>query len=279
MAALPTMSAIANGTPKRCLLAIGTCGTLFALVILGTSMLLRLATIFGVDGHTISTLPASVESAIRLAHRLSASGVGLLAIFAIILRLTRKDLPAQVVTSITWIVAVTIVLALIGPLTPGYRHAAVTVGNVAGGMVLLMAFFWLRESVRADIAVSKPVEPLLRATIVFFLVHIATGAGTSAYEMHGVRWVTFLHMSTALLSTSLIGASLWERRDESTLGNWTAATTVFLVIQIALGVVLLWTVWRPIWLAFGHGMVSPMLAIALVSFAVRDGAITHRRGV
>ena len=277
MATLPATPAIASGASTRWLLAIGLCGTLLALAILGASMLLRLATIFGVDGHTISTLPASVEGATRLVHRLAASGVGLLAICAVVLRLTCKNLSAHVVAPITCIVAVTIFLALIGPMTPGYRHAAVTVGNIVGGMVLLMSFCWLRESVLAGSPVSKPLDPVLRATIVFFLVHIATGAATSAVEMHGVRGVTFLHMGTAMLSTSLISASLWERRGESTLANWTAATTVLLAVQIALGVALLWSVSRPIWLAFGHGMVSPMLAIALVSLAKRDGAAAHRR--
>ena len=270
MAATASTSERTAESTRRWLHTIGTCGTVLALTILAASMLLRLTSHFGSDGQVISTLSATLENTIRMTHRLAASGVGLLALGAVFLYWARRPLPATVVMPITSMVAATIVLAIIGPLTPGYRIAAITIVNVGVGMVLLMAFWWLREAVATPALVRKSVEPLLRATIYVFLVHIATGAAASADEMHGMRGFALLHLGTALLAFMFIGASIWARRREPSLAGWTKATTALLVAQVAFGLVLMWLGTRPVWLAYLHGMLSPLLAIALVSLAARD---------
>ncbi len=270
MAALSTLSASTGESSTRGPRAIGTLGALLALAILGTSMLLRLATFFGTDGHAITTLSPGLEGALRLTHRLTASGVGLLAIYAVILCWTRRPLPSRVVKPIAWMVAATVFLAVIGPLTTGYQITAVTVSNVVGGMVLLMAFVWLRESVNFDALPRRPIEPLLRATIFVFLLHVATGAAASANEMHGIRWFAFLHLGTALLSAMFIGATLWDRRCDRSMAGRVVMATWTMAMLLVLGFAMTWLGARPIWLAFVHGMLSPLLAIALVSMAARD---------
>ena len=268
MAPQRTPPAHEGSTTKRWLQWIGTCGTILALVILGASMLLRLATMFGVDGQPISTLPGTLEKVIRLSHRLAAAGVGILAVCAVGLGWIHRRSSWRVGRPISLIVATTVALAIIGPLTPGYRLAGITVGNVAGGMILLMAFWWLRERVATHPAPYGPAESLIRATLFVFLVHVATGAAASAQEMHGIRWFAFLHLATALLAIMFIGAILWDRRGESlTIGRMTA--TAVLLAEVALGGGLMWFDDRPIWLAFSHGMLSTMLAMALVSMAIR----------
>ena len=270
MAATSSASERTAHSTRRWLYTIGTCGAVLALTILAASMLLRLTSHFGSDGQVISTLSAIVENTIRMAHRLAASGVGLLALGAVFLCWTRRPLSATVVMPINCMVAATIVLAIIGPLTPGYRIAAITIVNVGGGMVLLMTFWWLREAVATQALVGKSVEPLLRATIFVFLAQIATGAAASAFEMHGMRGFALLHLGTALLAVMFIGASILARRREPILAAWTLATTALLVAQVVLGLVLMWLGTRPLWLAYLHGMLSPLLAIALVSMATRD---------
>ena len=274
MAAAFPSRAPTSDSPSRWLQTIGTFGAVLALVILGASMLLRLTTIFGVDGHTISTLPTPVENAIRLAHRLAAAVVGLLALCVAIISWRRRPLPSFFVTPIAWIVVSTVMLAIIGPLTPGYRLTIVTVGNVVGGMILLMAFWWLRESVANKLLTRKPVEPLLLITILVFLAHIAAGAAASALEMRDVRWFAFVHIGTAILATMFVGASLWDRRRDVSIAGWTAATVGLMLLQMALGCALMWLGTRPTWLAYAHGMLSPLLAITLVSLANR-GASTR----
>ena len=269
MAGASASRALLSNSPSRWLQAIGTFGAALALVILGASMLLRLTTIFGVDGQSISTLPASVENTIRLAHRLAAAAVGLLALYLAIISWTRRPLPSPFIAPIAWIVVSTVMLAIIGPLTPGYRMTTVTVGNVVGGMILLMAFWSLRESAVSKLLTRNSVEPLLLITILVFLAHVATGAAASALDMHNVRWFVFVHIGTAMFVTMFVGATLWDRRHDATIAGWTVATAGLMVLQLALGCALMWLGTRPTWLAYMHGMLSPLLAITLVSLANR----------
>lgn len=262
--------------PQNALRAIGTIGSILALLILGASMLLRLSTIFGTDGQTISTLPNAIENATRLTHRLAASGVGILAVWAVVLWWLRRPLPSSLRKPIIWVVAATVILAVIGPLTPGYRFTAVTIGNVVGGMVLLMAFWWLRESARLHALACKTVEPILRAAVFVFLAHVATGAATSVGEMHGSRSLVILHLCTALLSTMFIAGSVWHSRHETTLAPWCIAATTLLLAEIAIGCALVWLGVRPTGLMLVHGMLSPLLAVALVSLVTVD-SINRRR--
>ena len=269
MAAASASRVRVSDSPSRWLPPIGAFGAVLALVILGTSMLLRLTTIFGVDGQSISTLPASVENTIRLAHRLAASAVGLLALCVAIISWTRRPLPSPFIAPMAWIVVSTVMLAIIGPLTPGYRLTTVTVGNVVGGVVLLMAFWSLRESAVNKLLARNPVEPVLSIAIVAFLAHVAAGAAASAFDMHNVRWFVFVHIGTALLATMFVGASVWDRRRDATIAGWTVAAAGLMVLQLALGCALMWLGTRPTWLAYVHGMLSPLLAITLVSLANR----------
>jgi heme A synthase len=247
---------------------------MLALVILAASMFLRLTTIFGSDGQTISTLPALVENSARIAHRLAASGVGLLSVCLVVLVWARRSMTARFAKPIAWIVLATVVLAVIGPLTPGYRVTAVTVGNVAGGVVLLLAFWWLRESSAIDPSAGATADPLLRYAILVLLAQVATGAAASAQEMHGVRWFVYVHLGAAILTTMFIGASLWVRRAMPALAPYTAAGTGLLLVQLVLGIALLWLGDRPIWLALIHGMLSPLMGMALVSIATRDSGLS-----
>ena len=59
-------------------------GTFLSLLILGSSMLLRLSTVFDMDGLAQNSLPANLEWATRLLHRLCASCVALIALVSVI---------------------------------------------------------------------------------------------------------------------------------------------------------------------------------------------------
>ena len=270
MASVPIASSPRGLSATRWLQAIGAVGSLLALIILGASMFLRLTSIFGADGHVISTLPAATEATVRMFHRVAASAVGLLAVGIVILCWARRPLLACALKPIACVLAATLILALIGPLTPGYRVAAVTILNVLGGVVLLMAFWWLRELMATDSATRLPVTTLLRATILVFLAQVATGAAASAYQMHGVRVFAVLHLGTALLSTMFVGASLWERKATRPTVGWSVAAACVMIAQLSLGFVLMAVEARPLWLAFLHAMLAPMLAIPLVSMAIRS---------
>ena len=248
---------------------IGAVGAALALAILGASMLLRLTTEFTADAHTLSVLPPAVEQATRMLHRLSASAVALLALVAMLLCWAQRKAGAGMAGPTAWIVAATVLLAGIGPLTPGYRVAAITVLNVSVGMLLLMAFWWLRESAASGNVPRTKMDALSRWTLVVFIAHIATGAGASAYQMLGLHWPARVHLGSAVLCVYLLVALLIEKRLSSSRAHSGKALVYLMFTQLLLGAALIWLNHRPLWLSFMHAMLSPLLAMALVSLVRR----------
>lgn len=252
---------------------IGGIGTALALAILGASMLLRLTTAFSVDGQAYSTLPPVIEQATRLLHRLAAAGVGLLAMFAVAQSWKHRKNSVQPAGPTFWIVGMTVILAVVGPLTPGYKLSAITVVNVGCGMLLLMAFWWLRESiVAASASVSKirAIGVFSWTALLFFVLHVGTGAAASAWEMKGVRWPAFVHLGSLIVCIILIGKLVILRRRQYLLIRYTTAVEVIFVMQFLTGYVLMWQDQRAVILSFLHGMLSPALAMALVSLLQRN---------
>ncbi len=240
------------------------------MTILGASILLRLTTAFDADGAPLSQLPSEVEKAIRMVHRLAAASVGILAMAAAFLGWRNRTAMPRVVKPIAWIVAVTVLLALIGPMTPGYRFSAVTIANVVAGTALVAACWWLRETL---VVVPSPVAPLdsiLSLTIAVFAVHVGLGAAASAYAVRGAHWVAFLHTGSAMLTTLLLASILWDRRLRPALSIRVRVMAGLLGLQLVFGMVSLWMEVRPVALGFVHAMVSALLAAGLVSIAGRD---------
>ena len=254
----------------RVLRAIGTFGSILALTILGASILLRLTTVFGADGGALSQLPSDVENAIRMVHRLSASTVGILALVAAVLGWRNRAVAPGVVKPIVWVIAATVLLAVIGPLTPGYRFTAVTIANVVAGTVLVAACWWLRETLVVTPGPVATWDSMLSLTMVVVAVHVGLGAAASAYAVRGAHWVAFLHTGSAMLATLLLASILWDRRLRPAMSVRVRVMAGLLGLQLALGMVSLWMEVRPVALGFVHAMVSALLAAGLVSIAVRD---------
>jgi heme A synthase len=263
-------SSLPRLAPARLLQAAGTVGSVMALAILAMSALLRLTTVFAADGHTLSTLPGAVEDTARLIHRLAASSVGLLALLATVLCWRNRRIVATAVVPVALLVVATLVLALIGPLTPGYRFTAVTVANVVGGTVLLASCWWLRERLAATPVHSHAPGPLLKAALIVFFIHVTTGATTSALEMRGIQGFAIVHQVSAMLVIVLLGAILWDKRLQERLPRLRAFVQWLLYAQIALGLTLMLAGSQSPWLALVHAMCSPLLIAGLVSIAVRD---------
>jgi heme A synthase len=252
------------------LTTLGTVGAALALVILGASVLLRLTTEFDPSGAPISTLPSSIENVVRLTHRITAASVGLIAIALTLMCWLRKDNLSRAFKPTAGIVAATVLLAVIGPLTPGYRYASVTIANVVGGSILLMSCWWLREaSAYCAAPVSGKNTPLVVAML-SFLTHIATGAATSALHMRGMDWVAYVHIGSAMLFLFTAGDVLWARSAQPASSKLAMQLTGILLIQIAMGVILMWLDRQPIWLAVVHALVSQVFAAGLVSLGMQS---------
>ncbi len=263
----------------RMLRGIGGIGAVLAVIILAASVLLRLNTQIATDGHTFSVLTPGVEGAARLLHRLAASGIGLLAVLAAIACGMNRQLAAPALRPTLAMVAATVVLAVIGPLTPGYKFAAVTVANVVGGVMLVMSCWWLRESLRWPAAPVPQRDPLLRATVLILLLHTGTGAAASAMEMHGLRWISAIHLGLAILATMFLGSVLWQRRHSRHCAATVAFMTAVLAAQLALGVTSYAVGHGHALAGFAHALLTPLLAAGLVTLAVRNQTPAHMDAV
>lgn len=250
--------------------AIGAFGAVLALTILGASILLRLNTHFGPDGVPMSILPSEYENTVRMVHRLAATSLGLLALAAAILCWNRRKIIPWAVQPVVWMVAATLLLAVIGPLTPGYHYSAVTIVNVVAGTVLLAACWWLWEVLTDTRSMEITQQPQMRLTIAIVFLHIGLGAAASDYAMHGTQWVSFVHSGSAMLVTLLVGSILWDSRNRASVAKLVVGMAILLSIQIALGLISLWVEGLPVGLGVVHAMLSPILVAGLVSIAVRS---------
>lgn len=259
-----------NTASLRVLQAIGAIGTILALTILGASVLLRLTTAIGADGTALSQLTTQAENAIRLVHRLAAASVGILALAASVLGWQNRARFPAVMRPIAWIAGATVLLAVIGPLTPGYRFSPVTITNVVAGTVLVAACWWLSETLAVATRRVAFRDPMLVFTLAVFVLHVGLGAAASAYAVRGTPWVAFVHSGSAMLTTLLLGSILWDRRLHRELSALVGVMACLLAVQILLGMVSLWIEVRTVPLGFVHAMVSAVLAAGLVSIGVRD---------
>lgn len=242
----------------------GLMGAGLALVVLAASILLRMSSRFEPDGVLVSLLPPVLEQSARLVHRLAASTSGVLALLCVVAGIKTRRLHPEFRMPIMVIGVMTLLLAAVGPLTPGYRHDWVTVCNVWGGTILVASYWWLHLLV-----VNGPTAPThniwLRWTLVTWLVHIALGAAASAQYMRGQHWLGFLHSATAMLTAVLLAASLreaWQSRHRPGLVRFLAGA---FALQMALGIIALWSDVVPVALGTAHALLSAALALGMVA--------------
>lgn len=243
---------------------IGAWGAPLTVVIIAASALLRLATRFE-EAEAVSTLAPAVEQGARIAHRIAAAAVGLLAALALLAAYRARPLPRATFAAVATVVGATLLLAVVGRYSAGYGVAAITMLNVAGGTVLACAFWWLREGDGAP-AGTRPA-PLPLGALAGVIALSFVGAAMSFAALHGERAFGAAHLWLATLLCALVfAAALFHRRCVLPA----AATAVLVVWQYALGFAVL-AYGRPLALAMLHALVSVLLALSLVSLALRAG--------
>lgn len=251
---------------RRTLSIAGLWGAALTLVILAMSVLLRLGTQID-GGEAVSTLPAGVETWARVAHRIAAMGVGVLAALAFVATWRGETAPRPSARAVGAVIALTLVLSVIGRYTPGYRVDLVTVLNVAGGVALAAAFWAVRPRVR-----DAAVDPVALAALGLLLALAALGALGDAYAMRGSRAFGPLHLWAAGLFACLALFAAWRQRGRRAVAT---ATAMLVVAQLALGFFLLASrEMRPLTLGWAHAMVACLLALLLVSLATRGLGLT-----
>jgi heme A synthase len=243
----------------RTLAASALWGAMLTVVILAMSVLLRLGTQLEA-GEGISTLPPGVETWARVAHRVAAMGVGILAALAFVAVWRGESPPRPSMRAAAVVVALTALLAAIGRYTPGYRVDLVTVLNVAGGVALAAAFWALRPRGGA------PPDPVALAALVLLLALAALGAAADVVAMRGARAFGPLHLWIAAIFACLALWAAWRQRKRRFVA---AATAILTASQFALGFALLASrELRPLALGWLHAMIACALALLLVSLGL-----------
>lgn len=245
----------------RTLALAGAWGAALTIVILAMSVLLRLGTQIEA-GMAVSTLPAGVEIWARVAHRIAAMAVGVLAALALVSAWRDESRPRPSAWPVGIVVGLTLALALVGPYTPGYRVDLVTVVNVAGGVALAAAFWALR---RRDPTASP--DALALAALFLLLVLAALGAAGDAAAMRGGRAFGALHLWIAAFFAVLALLAAWRQRER----RWVASATALLTVaQLGLGLALVAAAGsRPLAIGWTHAMAASVLALLLVSLGAR----------
>lgn len=233
-------------------------GAVLAGTVVAASALLRLGTTLDAGGNARSTLAPALEGAARVAHRISAAAVGILAAAALVLAWRERPVRPRRGVPLAAIVAFTAVLAALGPYTPGYRFVGVTVANAVLGVALAGAFAWLAVQAR-DPERSPSGAHLLVAFAV--LAEVALGTAASAAAMHGRFAFEPLHVALGPVVAALV---LWAALRG---GPWIGAVAV---AQMALGAALAaMGAARGLSGPWLHAVLACLLAVAL---AGRTGA-------
>lgn len=255
---------------ERLLAGVGLWGAALTLAVLGASVLLRLSTTFDAAGAAVSSLPEAMEAAARIAHRLAAMGVTVLALLAAWAAVASRPMPVGRVVAVAVILALTVFLAVLGRYTTGYRVPAVTLGNVVGGMSLACAFWWLRrQGLRG--ARTGPAWSARLAWLAFaaLLAQSALGAAASALAMRGDRLLDPLHLAMGLLVVVLTGLAAWPHRKQRESRTFALGIALLAAFQFASGLFLAAAgSARPFAPAWIHAMTACALALGLIALAV-----------
>lgn len=245
---------------ERTLDRLALAGAALTVVVVAASALLRLGTTLDAGGNVAAELPAMLRVPVRLAHRIAASGVAIVAVAAVIVALAGRVARARA-APLAAVVALTALLAIVGPLTPGHRFAAVTVANALGGVALACAFLWLRGSPGA-----RATSLAALAALAVLFAHAGLGTAASAASMHGEHALDAWHVAAGPAIAAIVVAAATQGRHAAPARALRWTLVGFAVAQMALGMALLAApAARP--LAWAHALGACAVALALAALA------------
>jgi len=161
---------------RRALVWCATASALLVFIVIVASAFLRLA-------QAAEAWPDAIVL-VRFAHRVAAIGVGFLVLaIAVVCWTVRRKQPGEAMTAFA-LITLTVFLSVLGRATPGAELAAVTLGNLLGGMAMLGLLWWLRLAARSG-KLSRAPGPRVTSAFVWtglllIVLELAMGAYVSA---------------------------------------------------------------------------------------------------
>ena len=247
-------------------------GTILSFCILAASAGLRLTTIIDAEGIALSQIPSSMEPLIRIIHRISASVVALISLTVLILSWQTRRSSSLLIKPAVWLAASVVVLSIIGPLTSGYKSGVITVMNVVTGTIMLMAYWWISETIlltKNNHLHTESKTKYRHTWLIWVTLHIATGAAASAGYMYGMEWLYYLHLLTFLKLLWITIQKKKTSKQSPSTSIEAIVSNVLVVFQFVSGSVMIWHDNRGLFLSFMHAIFSYLLVLMTISVVVR----------
>lgn len=177
----------------------------------------------------------AVLTVVRGVHRLAASSLLLLVAAMAWTALRRRPRDAVTATRAPTMLALALGLAALGIVTPGARSAAVLLGNLLGGL-LLLALAWSTWRELRDL--PRPARALAQGALgvaALWLLQAAMGALSGAGSGAGPgQAATLVHLGLAVPAAALAAAIGWIATRQGCVGEGRALLAVA-AVQVLLG--------------------------------------------
>jgi cytochrome c oxidase assembly protein subunit 15 len=195
------------------------------------------------------------------------------------------------------VLALAAFLAWLGRLTPS-PLPVVTLGNVAGGFLMLGLLAWLAAALRASRAAEAPLRGLALTLLAVACVQVYTGpliasrlaacSGSCTLDWFGTDWHAFdpffpagaepvstatagaLHALHRVFGALLVAGALWLgwralRRGDA---GWAPVIACLALVQAALGLLIAAPA-QPLWAAVAHNGVAALMVALLFAYRAR----------
>lgn len=217
------------------------------------------------------------ERAARLVHRLSASIAGALVLLIAYLSSVQQPRVRSDIALSAALVALTVFLAVLGRWSRTTQAPLVTLGNLLGGMTLLVLLHWMRlRTSRAQTAAvtAGRLAPVAGAALALALAGVALGAlVSSSHAVSAVRdasgeLLASGHLLSGVLVLVLTGTLALHPAARGNGRRLGVAAFALAVAQAVAG----WISTRfdyPLSAALIHNLLAALLLIALVTAAYR----------
>ena len=275
-------------TPPHWLHRIATAAVVVVLVIVASSAYLRQTSVRlncpdwpactqrAAGEDSARAQPAAVRAA-RLVHRLSASIAGALVLLIAYLSSVQQPRVRADIALSAALVVLTVFLAVLGRWSRSSQGPLVTLGNLLGGMTLLVLLHWMR--LRTSPAHAAPegagrLAPVAGAALALALVAVSLGAlmsgsqAVSAARAASGGMLASAHLLSGMLVLVLTGIVALHPAVPGSGRNVGIVACALAIAQAMTG----WISTRfdfPLAAAMAHNLLAALLLIALAAVAYR----------
>jgi cytochrome c oxidase assembly protein subunit 15 len=202
--------------------------------------------------------PASLQAAARGAHRISASAVLLIVLAMLAMLAPRSPRAPALIAHALVLLALALTLAALGIVAPRSQAAAVLLGNLSGGLLMLALAWRLLRRLQGPSDPGAPVRALAALTAACWLLQAGTGAASAAGLSAAAPQA---HLALALAGLPLALVTGWLARRRGRCGEG-IALMVAAAAQLLLGAASAVSAAAPPWVLLHNALAAVGIALA-----------------